>query len=164
MFSMNARNRLRPLMGIKEVFSIPQIILVPALCLSCVIIPLSLLTDQLPKNTIMGAIVAVLVFGVLTIYLLVIPAIYALILKQKQIEGTATIVKKEKRSRTVYGSTSDFGSTYNYYTIEFTPQGASTPIQIGAEVGTIASRLTEGKTVKIVYASSNPRILKFAGE
>ena len=161
---MNSQKRLRPFMGIKEVFSIPQVILLPAMLVSCAIIPLSLLTDQLPKNILIGAIFAALTFGTLTIFLIVLPAVYAFILKQNQIEGTAIIVKKEKLSRMAIGADYNYASTYNYFTIEFTPQGAPTPIQIGAEVVKISSRLTEGKTVKIVYAGSNPRIVKFVGE
>ena len=161
---MNAQRRRRPLMSIKEVFSIPQIILLPAMLVSCAIIALSFLTDPVSTSTAIGAAFATFVFGALVFFVLVVPAIYAFILKQSGRDGTATIIKKEKRSRTLITADYNTISTSNYVTFEFVPQGTSTPIRIEAEVGKVSSKLTEGKTAKIRYAASNPRIVKFIGE
>jgi hypothetical protein len=161
---MKTQKRIRPLVGVGEIFRVPQVILVPAALISCALAPLIWWEGSLPNTTIIGAVFAAFIFGILTFFMLVVPAIYALILSQSGVEGIATIINKEKRARTLITPQYRGTQTDSYVTFEFTPQGASTPIRLEAEVGKLYSKLQEGKSAKIRYANSNPRILKFIGE
>lgn len=161
---MKTQKRIRPMMGFGEVFRIPQIVLIPAALISCALAPLIVWEGSLPISTAIGAGFAALVFGILVLFVLVVPAIYAVILASSGVDGTAAILNKEKRARTLITPQYRGSQTDSYVTFEFTPQGASTPIRLEAEVGKLYSKLQEGKSAKIRYAKSNPRILKFIGE
>lgn len=161
---MKPQKRIRPLMGAKEIFSMPTVLLIPAMLISCTLAPLILIEGSLPKSNVIGAAFAGLVFAGLTIFIIGIPAVYAIILAQSGMDGTATILEKEKRSGTLITPDYNTRTTSTYVIFEFTPQGSSTPLQLEADVTKIGSKLSEGKTVKIHYAKSNPRIVKFAGE
>lgn len=151
-------------MGIGEIFSIPKIFLIPAFSVSCALIPLIMIEGSLPPGYAAGAAIAALVFGGLTLFTVIIPAFNAYLLYQSGVDGEAVILKREKRSQTLI--TPDFNTitTSTYVTFEFTPQGSSSPLQLEAEGGKFSSKLKEGKTAKIRYAASNPRIVKFIGE
>lgn len=161
---MNTGKRIRPLMGIGDIFSIPRILFIPAFLISCALMPLIWIEGSLPKSNLLGAGFAALAFGGLTLFGIIIPAINALTLKRNGIDGTATIIKKEKRARTLITPDYNTVATATYVTFEFIPQGASTPLRLEAQAGKISSKLREGKTAKIRYAASNPRIMKFDGE
>jgi hypothetical protein len=161
---MKTQKRIRPLMRVGEVFQIPQIFLIPSMLVSCGLIPLSMMADSVPSGTIVGAASAAALFGILVFFVLVIPAVNAFILQQNGVETTATIVKKEKRGRWLMTSDTSARMLDSYVTFEFTPANSSAPLRLEAEVGKIYSRLSEEKAVKIRYAKSNPRIVKFIGE
>ena len=151
-------------MSAGEVFRIPQIILIPAMLISCALTPLSLLDGSIPANTTIAAILAAIIFSTLVVFVLVIPALNAFTLKQNGIDGTATIIRKELRARILI--TPDYRGINHarIITFEFIPQGTSASLRLEAEVEKVYSKLTEGKSAKIRYAASNPRIVKFIGE
>ncbi len=162
---MSPQKRIRPMMSVHEVFRIPQIILIPALLVSCALIPLSLAAGT-PSTLqyFLGASFAILVFGGLILFTIVIPAINAAILKRSGVDGTARILKKEKRGRILFTATSNMAMSDSWVTFEFTPQGAEAPLALEAEISKGYGKLQEGKTAKIRYAASNPRIVRFEGE
>ncbi len=151
-------------MRVGEAFQIPQIFLIPGMLVSCGLIPLSLTAESVPPGTVIGAGFAAAVFGVLAFFALAIPAFNAFLLQQNGVETTAVIVKKEKRGRWLMTSDASVRMLDSYVAFEFTPENSSAPLRLEAEVGKIYSRLSEGKAVKIRYAKSNPRIVKFIGE
>jgi hypothetical protein len=161
---MKIQKRIRPLMRVGEVFQIPQIFLIPGMLVSCGLIPLSLMADSVPSGTVIGAGFAAVVFGILVFFVVALPVIYAIILSQNGVETTAAIIKKEKRGRWLMTSDSSVRMLDSYVTFEFTPANSSAPLRLEAEVGKVYTRLSEGKTAKIRYARSNPRIVKFIGE
>ncbi len=161
---MNAQKRIRPMMSVSEVLRIPHVLPVPALLISCALIPLSFLAEPPSMQTTIAAGFAALIFAALTYFLLVIPALGALRLRRDGVEGTATILKKERRSRTLITPDYRMSASDGYVTFEFTPQGASAPLRLEAEPGRAFSKLAEGKTAKIRYAASDPRIVRFSNE
>ena len=156
--------RIRPLISVGEAFRMPQVIFYPALLVSLALIPMSLLVKPFSIGTLIGSVIASALFAGLILFVVIIPAINASRLKSHGIDGTAVILNKEKRSRTLITEQYNTLVAASYVTFEFTPQGASEPILLEAEVERIYSKLQEGKTAKIRYASSNPRIVKFIGE
>jgi len=161
---MNSKKRLRPLMSVGELFRMPQVILIPAFLFSCALIPFSIFAEGIPTSTIVGAFGATFVFFVITFLIVILPILYALLLSQSSIEEKASILRKEKRARTLMMPDYKMRTKDRVVTFEFTPQGSSEPIRLEAEVGSIYSKLSEGKTAKIKYAKANPRIVKFIDE
>jgi hypothetical protein len=161
---MNAQKRLRPMMSASEVFRIPQVLFIPALLGSCALIPLNFLAEPPSMQVAVGAAFAALIFAALTYFVWVIPVLSALRLHRDGADGSATILKKEKRPRTFFTANYNMRLTDNYITFEFTPQGAATPLRLEAEIGRMPPNLAEGKTAKIRYSASNPRIVKFGIE
>jgi len=162
---MKVQKRLRPLMGIKEIFRMPVVILLPAFVLTCGLFPFVYFVPELNTlRTILSLGFASCVFGLLIVFVIVIPAVYATILTNNNITTEATILERGKRPRTLLMSNSKMNVEDEYVIFEFTPEGLSSPIRLDAEVGKLYSKLKEGKQVKIMYAKSNPRIVKFIGE
>lgn len=89
------------------------------------------------------------------------PFLYMSTLIRYGVDGSAIIIKRETRSGELI--TPDYTAS-TAVIFEFTPEGSTQPIQLVARVQKIGSMLSEGKTVKIRYARSNPRIVKFEGE
>lgn len=161
---MKIQKRLRPLMRFGEMFRMPQVILIPVFLLSCALIPFSIFAEGIPTSTIIAACAVTLVFFGLIFFVILIPTIYALLLSQNGIEGTATILKKEKRARTLMTPDYNMRVKDSIVTFEFTPGDSTQTIQLEAEVGPIYSKLSEGKNAKIKYVKSNPRLVKFIDE
>jgi hypothetical protein len=161
---MKTKKRLRPLMGIREIFTIPRILLIPAFLLACALVPLILLEGSLPAGNAVGAALAALVFGGLVFFDILLPAMRAGLLRRTGVDGTAVILAKEKRTRTVLTPDYSTSATSTHITIEFTPQEQATPLQLEAEVTKLGARLAEGKKVRIRYSAANPRVVKFEGE
>lgn len=162
---MNVQKRLRPLMGVREIFRMPVVILFPAFLLTCGLMPLMYFIPELNTlRTYLGLGFASCVFGSLIVFVIVIPAMYAIILSKNYILTEAIILKKEKRARTLRMPDYKMNVKDEYVIFEFTPEGSSSSIQLEAEVGKLYSKLKEGKQVEIFYAKSNPRIVKFEGE
>ena len=161
---MNTRQRIRPLMSLMELFTIPRVLLLLALLLSCSPIVLGVLTETVPMNLIYGgACVAVLLGGFVS-YLISFPLMYMFVLQASGAEGTATILKNEQLSESSSASVQEIGKTASLVTFQFTPVGATTPVQLTAKVKDIGSNLYVGKTAQIRYAQRNHRLVKFIGE
>ncbi len=163
---MNPQKRIRPMLSMREALRMPQIILLPALLVSCALIPLTLIsldTSSILRN-LLGATFATLVFGGLILFAIVIPAIHGNTLSRTGVDGTAKILKKEKRERILITSTHNMAMQDAWVIFEFTPEGAVTPLVLEAELSKGYGKLQEGKNAKIRYASSNPRIVRFEVE
>jgi hypothetical protein len=161
---MNAQKRIRPLMSTAEAFRMPQVILLPAGLVSCALVPMAGLIEPYSIARVAGIAFAALVFGLLFVLVVVLPAIHARTLNQNAVDGTATILKKGERGRTLITPQYRTRVEDSYIVFEFTPKGGSTSLRLEAEVGKLHSRLAEGQTAKIRYAASNPRIVRFKGE
>jgi hypothetical protein len=163
---MPPKKRLKPMSGWKEIFQIPTIIYFPALLVSSIIFVLSFFIEPFSMIYFFGGILAALLFTILIYFAIVIPAIRASILKQDAINTIATVLKKEKRSRWI--GTIEPGNrsqvSFTTITFEFVPEGSTSPLQIEAEVQKVTPSMQEGKTMKISYSKSNPRIIRLPGE
>ena len=155
---MNPQKRIRPLMGMKEIFSMPRVFYIPALLISFVFFTFRLMEESISLTTI-GAAFAVLLFTGLASSTISFPFMYMGILIRTGVDGTAKIIAAEEREGTLLAP-----ATAAYVTFEFTPQGKSAPIQLTAKVTKIESKLQAGGTAKIRYAKSKPRVVKFDGE
>lgn len=151
-------------MSFKEIFAVPKVILILALFISCVIVALSMVTEDIPLEITCGAAVTAAIFAGLVSYTVSFPIMYKSVLDRTGAEGTATILKKEKHSDALITPDYITSTTSIHITFEFTPEGRSAPLQLTAEVKRVTSTMQEGKTMKIVYAKSNPRIVKLPGE
>ena len=163
---MKPQKRLKPLSNWKEVFQIPTVIYFPALLLSIAITVLSLFVKPFSMSYFLGGILAATLFVILIFLAIVIPLIRASIIKRDAVNTIATVVKKEKRSRWIGTLEPDNRTQVPLTTItfEFTPEGSTSSLQIEAEVQKITPSMQEGKTMKISYSRSNPRIIKLPGE
>jgi hypothetical protein len=161
---MPTRKRIRPLIKTSEAFSMPQVILLPAMLLSCALIPMSLLMEPVSIARVAGMLFAALTFSIIFVLVIVIPAFHARTLKENGVDATALILQKGERERTLFTPQSRIGMIDSYVVFEFTPKGETTPLRLEAEVGKLHSRLAEGQSAKIRYAASNPRIVRFKGE
>jgi hypothetical protein len=163
---MKPQKRLKPMSSWKEVFQIPTVIYIPALLFSIAITVLSLFIEPFSMGYFLGGTLAAILFAILIFFAIVIPAIRAGIIKQDAINTVATVVKKEKRSRWI-GTLEPDNRTqvpFTAITFEFTPEGSTSSLQIEADVQRITPSMQEGKTMKISYSRSNPRIIKLPGE
>jgi hypothetical protein len=150
----------------KEIFQIPTVIYIPAFLLSIAITVLSLFIEPFSMSYFLGGIVAAILFAILIFFAIVTPAIRAGVIRQDAVNAVATVIKKEKRSRWI-GTLEPDNQTQvslTVITFEFTPEGSPSSLQIEAEVQKITSSMQEGKTMKISYSKSNPRIIKLPGE
>jgi hypothetical protein len=163
---MKPQKRLRPMNSMKEIFQIPTIIYFPALLLSIAISAISFFVKPFSVGYLAGGIFAALVFAILIFMNIVIPATRASTLKRNGINGTAIVTKKEKRSRWISTLEPNNRITTSAFviTFEFTPEGSKSSLQLEAEVPRVTTSMQEGKTMKIVYARNNPRIVKLPGE
>ncbi len=82
------------------------------------------------------------------------------------INSTAVVIKKEQRQRwlSTLEPSNRIQVPTTVITFEFTPEGATSPLQLEAEVQRVTASMQVGKTVKITYARANPRIVKLPGE
>lgn len=161
---MNTRQRIRPLMSLMELLSIPRVLLLLALLIACSPIVLGVLTETVPMNLIYGgACVAVLLGGFVS-YVISFPLIYMFVLQASRVEGTATILKNEQLSEASSASVQEIEKTASLVTFQFTPVGATTPVQLTAKATDIGASLHVGKTAQIRYAQRNQRLVKFMGE
>jgi hypothetical protein len=156
---MKPEKRIRPLMSIREIFSIPRIFLIPAMLLSCVLFAMSGYSDSVSENTMIGWFFVAMVFIGLTSYMISFPFMHMGTLIRTGMDGTAKIIATEEQEETFLTP-----ATATLITFEFTPQGTSTPIQLTAKVTGLEPKLQVGRMVKIRYAKTNPRIVKFDGE
>ena len=162
---MDPQKRIRPMLSVREALRMPQIILLPALLVSCALIPLSLAAGtESTLQYILGAGFATLVFGGLILFTIVIPAIHGNTLNRTGVDGTAKILKKEKRERILITSTHNMTMQDAWVSFEFTPEGAQVPLVLEAELSKGYGKLQEGKNAKIRYAATNPRIVRFEVE
>jgi hypothetical protein len=163
---MKPQKRLKPMSSWKEAFQIPTVIYFPALLLSIAISVLSFFIKPFSMGYFLGGILATILFAILIFLAMVIPAIRASIIKQDAVNAVAIVVKKEKRSRWLGTLEPDNRTQVSLTTItlEFTPEGSTSSLQIEAEVQKITPSMQEGKTMKISYSRSNPRIIKLPGE
>lgn len=157
---MSPRKRIRPLMSVKEIFSISRSLIIFALLISCAAVVWSVLfIDTLSLNIGLGAIIATLIFTLLAAYMISFPFMYMGILARTGVDETAKIIAVEEQEGTLL-----MPAPTTLITFEFAPQGALAPIQLTAQVTKVASQLLVGGMAKIRYAKSNPRIVKFDGE
>jgi len=162
---MNPQKRIRPMLSVREAFRMPQIILLPALLVSCGLIPLSLAAGtEITLRYLLGVGFATLVFGGLILFTIGIPAVHANTLRRDGVDGTAKILKKEKRERILITPTHNMAMEDAWVTFEFTPQGAEMALVLEAEISRGYGKLQEGKNAKIRYARGNPRIVRFEAE
>jgi len=162
---MDPQKRIRPMLSVREALRMPQIILLPALLVSCALIPLSLAAGtESTLQYILGAGFATLVFGGLILFTIVIPTIHGNTLRKTGVDGTAKILKKEKRERILITSTHNMTMQDAWVSFEFTPEGAQVPLVLEAELSKGYGKLQEGKNAKIRYAATNPRIVRFEVE
>jgi len=163
---MKPQKRLKPMSSWKEAFQIPTVIYIPALLFSIAITVLSFFIEPFSMVYFLGGILAAILFAILIFFAIVIPAIRTGIIKQDAINTVATVVKKEKRSRWIGTLEADNRTQvpFTAITFEFTPEGSTSALQIEAEVQKITPSMQEGKTMKIFYSRSNPRIIKLPGE
>lgn len=163
---MKSQKRLEVIGHWKEILQIPTVIYFPALLLSIAISVLSFFVEPFSVGYLAGGILATLLFAFLVFARIVIPTMRAGVLKRDGVSGTASVVKREKRSRLI-GTLEPgnlMGVSFTVVTFEFTPEGSTSPLQLEAEVKRVTASMQEGKTMKITYARSNPRIVKLPGE
>lgn len=160
---MKPASRLQPLFGVGQVFEMPTLVTALGLLASLGIAAASLLDESVRGYFLPGLGLAV-VFFLILVFLLFIPLLRAIQLRQDGQQASALVLKTEKRSRLLIESNTTNILVDDYAVLEFTPQGANQPTQIDTWVGRVARKVKEGKTVKITYSLSNPRIFKIDGE
>lgn len=163
---MNPKKRLEPMRGLKEIFQIPTIIYLPAFLLSIAITIMSFFVQPFSAGYAIGGIFAATLFFILILVSIVIPAARAAILKRDGIHGTAIVIKKEQRTRwlSTLEPSNRIQVPTSVITFEFTPEGSTSPLQLEAEAQKVTASMQAGKTMKITYARTNPRIVKLPGE
>lgn len=161
---MKVQKRIRPLMGIKEIFAIPRLLLLLAVLILCGL-AIGMLTGTLligGEITLAGAFTAlifVLILAGLAGSTISLPLIGLLMLKRIGVDTTARIITADAHAGTRLAPTSATDVTF-----EFQPQGRSAPMQLTARVVAPDLKLQMGGLAKIRYAKTNPRIVKFDGE
>ena len=163
---MNPKKRLKSMSSWKEMFQIPTVLYFPALLVSIAVATLSFFVEPFSMGYFAGGLVAAAAFVFLIFFSIVIPAARASELNREGISTTALVIKKEKRSRFI-GTIDPNNRTqvsFTVITFEFAPEGANSPLRLEAEVAKVTPSMQEGKTMKIIYAKSNPRIVRLPGE
>ncbi len=163
---MKPQKRLKAMSHWKEVFQIPTVIYFPALLLSIAITALSFIIEPFSTSYFLGGILATALFTILIFIAIFIPAVRASVIRRDAINTVATVVKKEKRSHWI-GTLEPNNRTRvsrTVITFEFTPEGSTSPLLFEADVKRVTPSMQAGKTMKISYSRSNPRIIKLPGE
>ena len=164
---MRAKARLRPMMHWHECFTIPTVLLVPALCVSVVVTVLSWRMTPLSLTHVYSSGGTVLLVAGMIVWRIVIPAWRAYTLAQHAQTTRAMVIARTQQHRMV-GIVSDvahrIGISYTRVTFVFTPSGQTHPLHLSAEVERATATMQVGRLMPITYAATNPYIVRLPGE